>query len=100
MHHSSFSTDTFSPVVLLTAIHAPLSFGISYQSMRLPSFMSPQKALRLLKRAGNASEMIERDTTSLGAVGEPIAPEIWEWYHKHVGKEKAPIPNVSCSLTK
>lgn len=27
----------------------------------------------------------------LGTVGEPINPEAWIWYHKHVGGEKAPI---------
>ena len=27
----------------------------------------------------------------LGTVGEPINPESWEWYFKHIGKEKCPI---------
>ncbi len=27
----------------------------------------------------------------LGTVGEPINEEAWEWYHIHVGKEKAPV---------
>ncbi|WP_372460512.1 acetate--CoA ligase [Actinomycetospora soli] len=27
----------------------------------------------------------------LGSVGEPINPEVWEWYRKHVGGDKAPI---------
>jgi acetyl-CoA synthetase len=27
----------------------------------------------------------------LGSVGEPINLEAWEWYHKHIGKEKCPI---------
>ncbi|MGV3487214.1 MAG: acetate--CoA ligase [Tuberibacillus sp.] len=27
----------------------------------------------------------------LGTVGEPINPEAWIWYHKHVGKERVPI---------
>ncbi len=27
----------------------------------------------------------------LGTVGEPINPEAWIWYHKHIGKEKCPI---------
>jgi len=27
----------------------------------------------------------------LGSVGEPINPEAWMWYHKHVGQEKCPI---------
>lgn len=27
----------------------------------------------------------------LGSVGEPINPEAWIWYHKHIGKENCPI---------
>ena len=27
----------------------------------------------------------------LGSVGEPINPEAWMWYHRHIGGEKAPI---------
>ncbi|MEX2673584.1 MAG: acetate--CoA ligase [Phycisphaeraceae bacterium] len=27
----------------------------------------------------------------LGSVGEPINPEAWMWYHKHIGGEKCPI---------
>ncbi len=27
----------------------------------------------------------------LGSVGEPINPEAWRWYHKHIGREKCPI---------
>lgn len=27
----------------------------------------------------------------LGSVGEPINPEAWLWYHKHIGKEKCSI---------
>jgi acetyl-CoA synthetase len=27
----------------------------------------------------------------LGSVGEPINPEAWVWYYKHIGREKCPI---------
>jgi len=27
----------------------------------------------------------------LGSVGEPINPEVWRWYYKHIGKERCPI---------
>jgi len=27
----------------------------------------------------------------LGSVGEPINPEAWRWYHRHVGGERCPI---------
>ena len=27
----------------------------------------------------------------LGSVGEPINPEAWQWYHKHIGGKRCPI---------
>ena len=27
----------------------------------------------------------------LGTVGEPINPEAWMWYYKHIGAERCPI---------
>ena len=27
----------------------------------------------------------------LGSVGEPINPEAWIWYHKHIGNRQCPI---------
>ena len=30
----------------------------------------------------------------LGSVGEPINPEAWLWYHKHIGGNKAPIADT------
>jgi acetyl-CoA synthetase len=27
----------------------------------------------------------------LGSVGEPINPEAWKWYHKHIGQDRCPI---------
>ncbi len=27
----------------------------------------------------------------LGSVGEPINPEAWLWYHRHIGRERCPI---------
>ncbi|WP_028309655.1 acetate--CoA ligase [Desulfitibacter alkalitolerans] len=36
----------------------------------------------------------KRDLSSLrllGTVGEPINPEAWMWYHKHIGGERCPI---------
>ncbi|KXJ96606.1 hypothetical protein Micbo1qcDRAFT_155189 [Microdochium bolleyi] len=49
-------------------------------------------ALRLLKRAGD--DFVKRDMKKLrvlGSVGEPIAAEIWKWYHEIVGKSQAQI---------
>ena len=49
-------------------------------------------ALRLLKRAGD--EHIDHKMHKLrvlGSVGEPIAAEVWKWYHEKIGKQEAHI---------
>jgi acetyl-CoA synthetase len=50
-------------------------------------------AIRGLMRFGPAWPN-RRDLSSLrllGSVGEPINPEAWRWFYKHVGKERCPI---------
>ncbi|KAF5020529.1 hypothetical protein F66182_7428 [Fusarium sp. NRRL 66182] len=59
---------------------------------RITHFYVAPTALRLLKRAG--SDPVDHDTESLrvlGSVGEPIAPEIWKWYHDVIGKGECQI---------
>lgn len=54
---------------------------------KLTHFYVAPTALRLLKRAGN--EHVKNDVSSLrvlGTVGEPIAPEVWNWYNEIIGK--------------
>jgi acetyl-CoA synthetase len=56
-------------------------------------FYTAPTAIRHLMRFGDKYPNIY-DLSSLrilGTVGEPINPEAWMWYHKNVGKEKAPI---------
>ncbi|KKY18542.1 putative acetyl-coenzyme a synthetase [Phaeomoniella chlamydospora] len=49
-------------------------------------------ALRLLKRAGDEHVKHQmKKLRVLGSVGEPIASEVWKWYHSVVGKEEAHI---------
>ena len=49
--------------------------------------------LRALRREGNAwLEKTSRQSLQvLGTVGEPINPEIWEWYYEVVGNSRCPI---------
>ena len=51
-------------------------------------FYTAPTAIRALMGAG--SEFVDRADLSslrlLGSVGEPINPEAWMWYHKHVGR--------------
>ncbi|KAI9710184.1 MAG: acetyl-CoA synthetase [Chrysothrix sp. TS-e1954] len=49
-------------------------------------------ALRLLKRAGDQHVQARmKSLRVLGSVGEPIAAEVWKWYHEIVGKGEAHI---------
>jgi acetyl-CoA synthetase len=58
-------------------------------------------ALRLLKRAGD--EHVKHDMKHLrvlGSVGEPIAAEVWKWYHEIIGKQNAHVVDVSHAESK
>lgn len=56
-------------------------------------FYTAPTAIRALMGAG--AEIPDRyampSLRLLGSVGEPINPEAWLWYHKHVGKERCEI---------
>ena len=56
-------------------------------------FYTSPTALRMFMRHGE--EWIKRHDLSslkiLGTVGEPINPEVWEWYYRHIGGERCPI---------
>ena len=56
-------------------------------------FYTAPTAIRALMREGS-SWPEQHDLSSLrvlGTVGEPINPEAWRWYHRHVGRERCPI---------
>jgi acetyl-CoA synthetase len=66
------------------------------QSNKITQFYVAPTALRLLKKAGD--EHIKHDLSSLrilGSVGEPIAEEVWKWYHTKIGNEECHIVDVS-----
>jgi acetyl-CoA synthetase len=60
-------------------------------------FYTAPTAIRSLIKASTSDESVHpknSDLTSLriiGSVGEPINPEAWIWYHRHVGGERCPI---------
>jgi acetyl-CoA synthetase len=60
-------------------------------------FYTAPTAIRSLIKASEGDAKVHPnkwDLTSLrlmGSVGEPINPEAWMWYHKHVGGERCPI---------
>lgn len=60
---------------------------------RATHFYVAPTALRLIKRVGEA-EIDKYDTSSLrvlGSVGEPISPELWEWYYTKIGHSNCVI---------
>lgn len=56
-------------------------------------FYTAPTAIRQLMGAGD--EYLEsshrRSLKLLGTVGEPINPDVWEWYHRSVGKGRCPV---------
>jgi len=56
-------------------------------------FYTAPTAIRSLMRLGDEwPAKYKLDTLRvLGTVGEPINPEAWIWYYKHVGRERCPI---------
>ncbi|MEH3087000.1 MAG: acetate--CoA ligase [Xylophilus ampelinus] len=60
-------------------------------------FYTAPTAIRSLIKAAEADAQAHPDRSDLsslrilGTVGEPINPEAWIWYHKHVGGERCPI---------
>ena len=63
------------------------------EKYKVSIFYTSPTALRMFMRYG--SESIKKyDLSSLkvlGSVGEVINPEVWEWYHNHIGNKKCPI---------
>ncbi|MEL7117936.1 MAG: acetate--CoA ligase [Bacteroidota bacterium] len=63
------------------------------EKLKVNQFYTAPTAIRALMALGD--EHVEKyDLSSikvLGSVGEPINEEAWQWYHKKIGKENAPI---------
>lgn len=60
---------------------------------RVTVFYTAPTAIRALKRAGDQwLETTKRDSLRLlGTVGEPINPEVWQWYREKVGYDRIPV---------
>jgi len=60
-------------------------------------FYTAPTAIRSLIKASESDPAVHPDRSDLsslrilGSVGEPINPEAWMWYYKHIGHEKCPI---------
>lgn len=63
------------------------------EKYRVTILYTAPTAIRTFMKWG-ASYPEKRDLSSLrllGTVGEPINPEAWMWFYKHIGNEKCPI---------
>jgi len=71
----------------------PDRFWQIVEKWKVDQFYTAPTAIRALAREGDEwPDKYEMPSLKLlGTVGEPINPEAWRWYHKHVGKESCPI---------
>ncbi|MGH7994333.1 MAG: acetate--CoA ligase, partial [Limisphaerales bacterium] len=63
------------------------------EKFKVTAFYTAPTAIRALIRLGDEwPNKYNLDSLRvLGTVGEPINPEAWIWYHKHIGKSRRPI---------
>jgi len=63
------------------------------EDYKVTIFYTAPTAIRAFMKWGDG--YVDRHDLSslrlLGTVGEPINPEAWMWYHKHIGNESCPI---------
>ncbi len=72
---------------------APDRWWALIEKYRLSVFYTAPTAIRAFMRQGEAYPA-KHDLSSLrllGSVGEPINPEAWRWYYKHIGHDRCPI---------
>lgn len=63
---------------------------------KVTQFYTSPTALRSLRKEGDEYlESTNRNSLRvLGVVGEPLNPEVWEWFYEAVGHKKCPIINT------
>ncbi len=67
------------------------------EAHKVTIFYTAPTAIRSLIKAADSDEKVHPKNWNLsslrllGSVGEPINPEAWMWYHKHIGAERCPI---------
>ncbi len=59
-------------------------------------FYTAPTALRALRQEGDTwvTHSGRKSLRLLGSVGEPINPDVWEWYYQVVGENRCPIVNT------
>ncbi len=63
------------------------------EKYKITKFYTAPTAIRALMRYGDdwPKKYNLSSLKILGSVGEPINPEAWRWYYKHIGQERCPI---------
>lgn len=71
----------------------PARFWRICERYKVTQFYTAPTAIRAFMKWGHQyPAMCNLDSLQvLGTVGEPINPEAWIWYRKHIGREKCPI---------
>jgi acetyl-CoA synthetase len=71
----------------------PSSYWKVIDKHKVTIFYTAPTAIRALIQHGHEwPEKFDLSTLRiLGTVGEPINPEAWMWYYKHVGRERCPV---------
>ena len=66
------------------------------EKFKVNSFYTAPTAIRALIRLGDEwpAKYNLSSLRVLGTVGEPINPEAWMWYHKHIGGGRCPISDT------
>ncbi len=74
----------------------PARFWEIIDKHQVSVFYTAPTALRSLRGEGDAfvQSTSRKSLRLLGAVGEPINPDVWVWYHKVVGENRCPIVNT------
>lgn len=87
------------PTIVFEGTPAYPDYGRLWQIVekhKATHFYVAPTALRLLRKSGE-DEIEKYDLSSLrtlGSVGEPISPDIWEWYNEKVGKGQCHISDT------
>ncbi len=71
----------------------PGRFWAVVEKYRVNSFYTAPTAIRALMRHGDGWPA-RYDLSSLrllGTVGEPINPEVWQWYRRTIGRDEVPV---------
>jgi acetyl-CoA synthetase len=93
-------------------VYGPLACGLTSVLFEgAPSFPDPGEVFRVISKhrvnvfyttpnlirtlaRGKKADPAKHDLSSLkalGSVGEPLAPEMWEWFFHHVGRGECPV---------